>query len=228
MVLPHFFSKSSPKKKTSESSNPAPDKTRPANSPSRSPQKKTSPTKRPHRSSRQSSARDTHPLNLPPDERERRRSAYSAMSDPPTSMDMDQEDASSADPSSPPPSTQGTSSGSNGVNHANGPDTDDSPIPPPHKNPTSPPPQPKPAVDAEACKSAGNKFFMMKDYDKAIREYTKGITFMDCLAYARVDAGLLEANAYRFLQPLMPTLDLPPTSLTDLPLLCPPIDIKKP
>ncbi|MCJ1369373.1 hypothetical protein MMC20_000584 [Loxospora ochrophaea] len=199
MVLPHFFSKSSPKKKTSESSNPAPDKTRPANSPSRSPQKKTSPTKRPHRSSRQSSARDTHPLNLPPDERERRRSAYSAMSDPPTSMDMDQEDASSADPSSPPPSTQGTSSGSNGVNHANGPDTDDSPIPPPHKNPTSPPPQPKPAVDAEACKSAGNKFFMMKDYDKAIREYTKAIdadprspTYL-----SNRSAALMSANRYQ-------------------------------
>ena len=29
--------------------------------------------------------------------------------------------------------------------------------------------------DAEACKAAGNKFFKAKDYDRAIKEYTKGM-----------------------------------------------------
>jgi len=33
----------------------------------------------------------------------------------------------------------------------------------------------KPTVDAEACKTSGNKFFKAKEYDKAVREYSKGI-----------------------------------------------------
>jgi len=72
------------------------------------------------------------------------------------------------------------SAANGGVNGVNGLNDDGSPIPPPHKVPTSPPPQPqpqlppKPTVDAEACKAAGNKFFKAKDYDKAIKEYTKG------------------------------------------------------
>lgn len=46
-----------------------------------------------------------------------------------------------------------------------------SPIPPPHKVPSPPP---KPAIDPEACKALGNKYFKAKDYTKAIAEYTKG------------------------------------------------------
>jgi len=49
------------------------------------------------------------------------------------------------------------------------------PAPPPHRTPTSSPPQSeKPAVDAEACKAAGNKFYKERQYDKAIAEYSKG------------------------------------------------------
>ena len=50
-----------------------------------------------------------------------------------------------------------------------------SPIPPPHaEKPVSSPP-PKPAVDAEACKALGNKYFVAKDYTRAIQEYTKAV-----------------------------------------------------
>lgn len=48
---------------------------------------------------------------------------------------------------------------------------DSTPVPPPHKV-QSPPP--KPAIDPEACKATGNKYFKAKDYPKAIAEYTKG------------------------------------------------------
>lgn len=46
-----------------------------------------------------------------------------------------------------------------------------SPVPPPHKVPSPPP---KPAIDPEACKALGNKYFKARDYTKAIAEYTKG------------------------------------------------------
>ena len=49
-----------------------------------------------------------------------------------------------------------------------------SPVPPPHRTPTEPPLPPKPKVDPEACKAAGNKFFKMRDWDKAIVEYGRG------------------------------------------------------
>lgn len=50
-----------------------------------------------------------------------------------------------------------------------------SPVPPPHaENPFSSPP-PKPSVDPEACKALGNKYFVAKDYTKAIQEYTKAV-----------------------------------------------------
>ncbi|KAK1819405.1 hypothetical protein LTR12_006231 [Friedmanniomyces endolithicus] len=52
------------------------------------------------------------------------------------------------------------------------------PVPPPHKTPASPvaAQQPaKPAVDAEACKAQGNKFYKAQQYDKAVEEYTKAI-----------------------------------------------------
>jgi DnaJ family protein C protein 7 len=64
----------------------------------------------------------------------------------------------------------------NGTNGMNG----EGPVPPPHKsNPTSPAPPPAPvptADDAEAFKTAGNKFYKAKEYRKAIEEYTKGLT----------------------------------------------------
>jgi DnaJ homolog subfamily C member 7 len=56
------------------------------------------------------------------------------------------------------------------------------PVPPPHRTPTSPPPQQEPEppkVDpeaAEAFKAQGNKFYKAKQYEKAIDEYTKGVS----------------------------------------------------
>ena len=75
----------------------------------------------------------------------------------------------SRQPQSPSKETPGSFPGSapptpNGVNGH----VEESPIPPPHKDP------PKPPVDAEACKASGNKFFRAKDWFKAIDEYTKG------------------------------------------------------
>ena len=53
---------------------------------------------------------------------------------------------------------------------------DSSPAPPPHKTPSPPP---KPAIDPEACKATGNKYFKAKDYTKAVQEYTKGTKDQD-------------------------------------------------
>ena len=131
--------------------------------------------------------RDSHPLNLPPDEL-RRLSA--SMTDQPTpqAMDLDQDYASSPAPSSP------TSNGffpskPNRVNGEAAPAAapPQGPAPPPHRYATSPPPQngnappkapspppPAPEITAEDYKAAGNTFFKAKEYNKAIKEYTKG------------------------------------------------------
>lgn len=124
---------------------------------------------------------DSHPLNLPPEERAKRLSALSAMSG--NAMDIDRE--SSAAPSSPPaaaaaaaaspqPSAQTSFSvpKPNGINtNING--NGDAPAPPPHKsNPSSPVPTTE--DEAEAYKAAGNKFFKEKDYKNAILQYSKG------------------------------------------------------
>lgn len=76
--------------------------------------------------------------------------------------------------STPAPETPGAFPQSNGVNGEEHHEEEESgPAPPPHKSP--PPQQPeKPKVDAEACKTQGNKFYKAKQYDKAIDEYTKG------------------------------------------------------
>jgi DnaJ family protein C protein 7 len=51
----------------------------------------------------------------------------------------------------------------------NGADDDSPPAPPLHRVPTGPP-----ALDPEACKAAGNKFFKNQQFDKAVEEYSKG------------------------------------------------------
>lgn len=198
MVLSNPFSKSSKKKKADNSTRnesldsppPSPPKKSPTKTPRdrdfRSDKNNFKPDReprprpdfsnrghsRPIGSTHYSYDQNSHPLNLPPHEL-RRLSAISTMSDPPTPMDVDQDNgSSSAPPSSPPPAFSAT----NGVNG------DGSPMPPPHRTPASPPPQQpqqpqqprKPEVDAEACKATGNKFFKAKEYDKAIKEYTKG------------------------------------------------------
>ncbi|KAL8826187.1 MAG: hypothetical protein Q9170_007499, partial [Blastenia crenularia] len=126
--------------------------------------------------SRYNLSTDTHPLNLPPDKREKRRSAMSAPSDPPTPMDVDHsEDTSSLD-STPPPSAPNNHADANGATDDSDVERTTSPVPPPHRFiPTTSPPL-RPALDPEACKALGNKYFKNKDYTKAIAEYTKALS----------------------------------------------------
>ena len=184
MVLPGFL-KTSPKKKST--TNTKEHNTSTDSLPS-SPTKRSgskSPTKslRESRSSRKNSttrnsyhsySADTHPLNLPPDERERRRSAMSPQSDPPTPMDIDSEEPAVNIPSSPPPVTRAPPQEPNGDRQDSQMNGDGTPIPPPHGVNTRSSPPPKPAIDPEACKALGNKYFKAQDYKKAIKEYTKG------------------------------------------------------
>ncbi|KAK4967022.1 hypothetical protein LTR28_003018 [Elasticomyces elasticus] len=141
--------------------------------------------------------RDSHPLNLPPDEL-RRLSALSAVmseqqqqtamdADVDVGVDVDMEAVRSPTPSNPaviptpapahaPAPVTATSGAVPTTNGVNGTHEEAAPVPPPHRTPPSPPPQPQqPAVDPEACKTAGNKFFKAKEYDKAIKEYSKAI-----------------------------------------------------
>jgi DnaJ family protein C protein 7 len=139
---------------------------------------------------------DSHPLNLPPEQRKRlSHSAMSAMADQPVSaatptpMDIDREASSSPAPSSPPAAATSTPTPTPKANGVNGHD-DSRPAPPPHRYTTSPPPQgtsyaatpeaaasapvEPPTIDAEEYKAAGNKFFKIKDYPAAIKEYSRG------------------------------------------------------
>ncbi len=64
----------------------------------------------------------------------------------------------------------------NGVNGEHKEEGEEGPVPPPHRTPKSPSPQPEvPKVDPEACKASGNKFYKAGQYEKAIAEYTKGM-----------------------------------------------------
>ena len=183
MVLPGLFSKPSKKKSESNISkeNRKPKSSSPTKrSPSRSPTKFTKESEQlRNRKKAGRSAHlpqypaDIHPLNLPPDERERRRSALSGVSDPLTTpMDIDREGSSL--PSSPVPDVVGENQNSNGGGLEGHTECDTSPVPPPHRvNPATSPP-PKPAIDPEICKAVGNKFFKAGDYKKAIQEYSKG------------------------------------------------------
>lgn len=61
------------------------------------------------------------------------------------------------------------------ANIPNGSADSQGPVPPPHKsNPSSPTPVVYTVEDAEAFKTAGNKFYKAKEWRKAIEEYTKG------------------------------------------------------
>ena len=177
MVLTSFFTRApSPKKSPERNPKTPTEQARSTKSPSsakssRSPSK--SPTKGPRRSkegpsrkglgsrhaSRRSNPDDTHPLNLPSEERDKRISI------------MSQENAASqGDPMDVDVNMHGYAS-----DHANGSSSDtnadNSPVDAPPKSPSPPP---KPAYDPEECKSLGNKYFKAKDYSKAIAEYTKG------------------------------------------------------
>ena len=108
---------------------------------------------------------DTHPLNLPPEERERRRSALLNMSDGPSITESDEKHSQEAPPSSR-AATPGAFSIEDDAGQILQAGSYPSPVPPPHRSPS---------VDAEACKAAGNKFFRMQDFDKAIKEYSKAL-----------------------------------------------------
>ena len=194
MVFPSLFSKSSssPKKssdrppKGSHRVSPSASSGHSSRSPSKSPVK---PTQRSEHSSskrnlnrRQHSHRpdsdDIHPLNLPPDERERRLSAMSANGDHDSSMADPMDVDTDMHGVGPDPGTSTNGS----TEHTNGDST-----PTTATTPSKPPsPPPKPAFDPEDCKALGNKYFKAKDYTKAVAEYTKGMPlslrpFMMCV-----------------------------------------------
>jgi DnaJ homolog subfamily C member 7 len=121
--------------------------------------------------------RNSHPLNLPPEELRRLSAAIARAESARGSMDVDGSDqngVTSPPPPSPPVTPSQATPGAFPEN-TNGPSSemngeDKSPTPPPHRTPMKPP------VDAEACKAAGNKFFKARDYLRAVTEYTKGAT----------------------------------------------------
>ncbi|KAF2757964.1 TPR-like protein [Pseudovirgaria hyperparasitica] len=158
---------------------------------------------KPYSASRTNSHRydkDTHPLNLPPHERKRLSALSAGMSDQgtPTPAEVDRDISSSPAPTSPATTLPGAFPSSNGIR--NGAD-EVGPAPPPHRTPTSPPPQSQPqenAVDAEACKAAGNKFFKAKDYTKAIQEYSKAIDADPKSSTYRANRAAAYMSANRF------------------------------
>lgn len=151
--------------------------------------------------------RNSHPLNLPPDELRKRMSQMSDQATP-TPMDVDREFTSSPAPSSP-----ATAQAPGAFPTPNGAGSEE-PLPPPHRYTTSPPPQSAkyaasteqaatppavtPTVDAEMYKTAGNKFFKAKDYPMAIKEYSKAIDADPRNATYRSNraAALMSANRY--------------------------------
>lgn len=199
MVLPSLFAKSSKKSKP-HNGTPTPSPSTPGSPSLSSPEKKSQKThqkvkdrERDRRSGSYSSKRsskydrDSHPLNLPPDELRRlSSSAMSAMADQ-QPMDIDRDSTASPTPA---PSSPAAAQTPNPLHKANGTNGDDSkPAPPPHRYTTSPPPQSAnyaatpedasppaqpPTINAEEYKAAGNKFFKIKDYPAAIKEYSKG------------------------------------------------------
>lgn len=114
-------------------------------------------------------SRDSHPLNLPPDELRRHLSAMAAAREEMrSSMDIDRDVPTS-------PAVAATSPAQHDATMANGvynnAQLERSPTPPPHR--TSPS-QSQPSDGGEAFKLAGNKFYKAGDYDRAIQEYNKG------------------------------------------------------
>ncbi|CAK4033476.1 subfamily C member 7 [Lecanosticta acicola] len=127
---------------------------------------------------------DSHPLNLPPDELRRLSALSTAMSSPRDSRDGGVPISSDRMETTPAPDTPGAFPTTNGVNGEHREEHEEPrPTPPPHRTPTSPPPQSevkseKPQIrddEAEAFKAAGNKLYKAGQYGSAIDEYTKAI-----------------------------------------------------
>ncbi len=139
--------------------------------------KKSSPLKKDKKKDKDN--RDSHPLNLPPDELRRLSAAMAAQEGARGDfMDLDSNGPFPSQETESPGTPVGTAPGAfpenangtaNGVNGDHG--NEKSPTPPPHRVPIAE----KPPIDAEAAKAAGNKFFKAKDYSRAIAEYTKGL-----------------------------------------------------
>ncbi|KAF3008524.1 hypothetical protein E8E13_006096 [Curvularia kusanoi] len=212
MVLPSLFNRS-PSKKSKDATPTLPHRT--LSTPS-SPDKKSHSrvsererTSSSRRSSTFSSKRsskydaDTHPLNNYNPE-ERARLSFSAMS----AMDVDR-DSSSPAPSSPAAEVPGGFPKTNGTNG----DHESRPAPPPHRYTKSPPPNSgnyaatpeaatppaeMPTIDAEEYKAAGNKFFKIKDYPAAIKEYSKAIEAdpKNATYYSNRAAAYISANRF--------------------------------
>ncbi|KAM0299536.1 hypothetical protein HYE67_007612 [Fusarium culmorum] len=125
-----------------------------------------------HSSRRPKYEPETHPLNLPPEERKRLSALAAAMNG--NSMDVDSEPVSGAR-STTPPNPKANAQANFSVPIPNGSSHDDgAPPPPPHKsNPGSPTITPE--EDAESYKNAGNRFFKEKNYYKAIEQYSKAV-----------------------------------------------------
>lgn len=137
--------------------------------------KKSSPSKKDRKKEKDN--RDSHPLNLPPEELRRLSAAMAAQEGARNPIDVDSNGPVSSQHAESPATPLKTAPGGfpenahgtvNGVNGDRG--DEKSPTPPPHRVPMAE----KSTVDAEAAKAAGNKFFKAKDYSRAITEYTKG------------------------------------------------------
>ncbi|KAF2395540.1 TPR-like protein [Trichodelitschia bisporula] len=169
----------------------------------------------PYSTSRAASARfdrHSHPLNLPPEEL--RRLSQAAMSEAKNGdrMDIDRDFTPPVQPSASPANMAAPPPPPAGFQRMNA-DEEVAPRPPPHRVPTSPAPvpakpksapapppaPPTPTVDAEAYKAAGNKFFKNREYDKAIKEYTKAIEADPKAAtyLANRAAAYMSANRFR-------------------------------
>ncbi|KAF5129679.1 DnaJ subfamily C member 7 [Metarhizium anisopliae] len=136
---------------------------------------------------------DTHPLNLPPEERRRlSKLSNSTMSD---HMDIDREPVNGASSPASQPQSNPSAQANFSVPIPNGTHHNDAPAPPPHRsNPSSP--VPTALDDAEAYKAAGNRFFKDKNYTKAIEQYSKAVdlfpdspTYLSNRAAARMSNG---------------------------------------
>ncbi|KAL9114846.1 MAG: hypothetical protein Q9227_001089 [Pyrenula ochraceoflavens] len=166
---------------------------------------KNSKTSKPKTKSPKKKEQDTHPLNnyRPSDKAGPRRAGQMSRENGEGDM-MDVDDREDLGTPSPIPSSPNHSKSdpfSNSVNGFKGEGSDEDgvgPIPPPHQVPPSPRSEvpPKPTVDAEACKAAGNKFFKAGDYSRAISEYTKAVdadpsspTYLNNRCAAQMSAG---------------------------------------
>ncbi|KAF2125696.1 TPR-like protein [Dothidotthia symphoricarpi CBS 119687] len=219
MVLPSLFNKAAKKSKPADSPSQTPKPlsrsntgTAPPSSPAHSRVRDRERTASSRRSSKHDT-RDSHPLNLPPEERQRLSFAMSsAMADQPLPsptptpepmMDVDREASMSPPPASPTAAQQPPP--------ANG-EMEGRPAPPPHRYTASPaqqtgsytapevPPLPAeaPTIDAEDYKAAGNKFFKIRDYPAAIREYSKAIDAdsKNATYYSNRAAACMSANRF--------------------------------